>query len=101
MLAIDTTGAINWVCRVVLTYMRGCLRFGNTGYLSPIWDADCTLTILELTGQHAVQSGKMTKDLAICFHGTNKVTPDQYLNTIPFMDAVEDTLKSKLAHSRL
>jgi isocitrate dehydrogenase len=40
-----------------------------------------------------VEAGHMTKDLAICIHGSN-VTPDQYLNTEPFMDKVKDTLES-------
>lgn len=37
----------------------------------------------------------MTKDLAICVHGTTKVTPDQYLNTEPFMDKVAEALASR------
>lgn len=43
-----------------------------------------------------VESGKMTKDLAVCIHGP-KVTPDQYLETTPFLDALEENLKKKLA----
>jgi hypothetical protein len=38
---------------------------------------------------------EMTKDLAILVHGTP--TPDQYLNTIPFIDAVATKLQAKLA----
>jgi isocitrate dehydrogenase len=33
----------------------------------------------------------MTKDLAILIHGWG-VTPDQYLNTEPFMDAIKKNL---------
>lgn len=44
-----------------------------------------------------IQAGKMTKDLAICVHGTTKVTPDQYLNTEPFMDAIAETFAAKRA----
>ena len=29
------------------------------------------------------------------------MTPDQYLNTIPFMDAIKDTLDAKLAKDGL
>jgi hypothetical protein len=38
----------------------------------------------------------MTKDLAILVHGWG-VTPDQYLNTVPFIDAVAKKLEAKLA----
>eukprot|EP00644_Phytophthora_capsici_P003685 jgi/Phyca11/511341/fgenesh2_kg.PHYCAscaffold_82_\ len=37
-----------------------------------------------------VEQGHMTKDLAICIHGSN-VTPDHYLYTEDFMDKVKDT----------
>ncbi len=43
---------------------------------------------LEVAVVETIESGFMTKDLAICVHGTNTVTPDQYLNTEPFMDKV-------------
>lgn len=39
-----------------------------------------------------VQSGKMTKDLALCVHGPNPAR-DTYLNTNEFFDAVESGLK--------
>eukprot|EP00976_Prorocentrum_cordatum_P117786 1196363-Prorocentrum_minimum.AAC.2 len=38
---------------------------------------------------------EMTKDLAILVHGWG-VAPDQYLNTVPFIDAVAARLKDKL-----
>ncbi|CAI5701937.1 unnamed protein product [Peronospora effusa] len=37
-----------------------------------------------------VEAGHMTKDLAICIHGSS-VTPDHYLYTEDFMDKVKDT----------
>ena len=43
-----------------------------------------------------IEAGKMTKDLAICQHGS-KVTPDQYLNTEAFMDAVDEAFAAKRA----
>ena len=52
---------------------------------------------LEAAVIETIESGAMTKDLAICVHGTTKVTPDQYLTTTPFMDAVAETLSKKLA----
>lgn len=42
-----------------------------------------------------VESGKMTKDLAICIHG-EKVTADQYLTTEAFLDAIDTNLKKAL-----
>jgi isocitrate dehydrogenase len=37
---------------------------------------------LEAAVIETIEKGSMTKDLAICVHGTSKVTPDQYLNTV-------------------
>mmetsp|Transcript_7701 Transcript_7701/g.14482 ORF Transcript_7701/g.14482 Transcript_7701/m.14482 type:complete len:453 (+) Transcript_7701:90-1448(+) len=51
---------------------------------------------LEAAVKETVEGGEMTKDLAILVHGWD-VTPDQYLNTIPFIDAVARKLNSKLA----
>ncbi|KAH6825862.1 cytosolic NADP+-dependent isocitrate dehydrogenase [Perilla frutescens var. hirtella] len=42
-----------------------------------------------------VESGKMTKDLAILIHGPN-VSRDRYLNTEEFIDAVAEELRSRL-----
>lgn len=44
-----------------------------------------------------VESGKMTKDLAICVAGTNNVSRDKYRNTFEFLDDIAETLKAKLA----
>lgn len=41
------------------------------------------------------------QDLAICVHGTTKVTPEQYLNTIPFMDAIREDFERSFSTSRL
>ncbi len=43
-----------------------------------------------------VESGKMTKDLAVCVHG-NKVTSNDYLYTEDFLEAINTNLKAKLA----
>jgi isocitrate dehydrogenase len=42
-----------------------------------------------------VESGKMTKDLAVCIYG-NKVTLKDYLNTEDFLAAIDENLKAKL-----
>jgi isocitrate dehydrogenase len=50
---------------------------------------------LETVCIETVESGKMTKDLAVCIHG-NKVGKDQYLNTEDFLAAIDTNLKAKL-----
>ena len=47
---------------------------------------------LEKVCIRTVESGKMTKDLAVCIHG-DKVTTDQYLTTEKFMDALREELE--------
>ncbi len=51
---------------------------------------------LEQVCVETVESGKMTKDLAVCIHG-NKVGKDQYLNTEDFLSAIDENLKAKLS----
>ncbi|TDJ07559.1 MAG: isocitrate dehydrogenase (NADP(+)) [Deltaproteobacteria bacterium] len=43
-----------------------------------------------------VESGKMTKDLALCIHGKD-LKEDHYLNTQQFLEALDENLKAKLA----
>ncbi len=47
---------------------------------------------LEKTCIETVESGKMTKDLAVCIHG-DKVTADKYMNTVPFLEAIDQNLR--------
>jgi isocitrate dehydrogenase len=42
-----------------------------------------------------VETGKMTKDLAMCVHG-DKTTTEHYLNTQDFLDELDKNLKHKL-----
>ncbi|KAL5732044.1 isocitrate dehydrogenase (NADP(+)) [Ranunculus cassubicifolius] len=46
-----------------------------------------------------VESGKMTKDLALLIHGS-KLRRDQYLNTEEFIDAVAEELKKRLGATK-
>ncbi|VDK30717.1 unnamed protein product [Dibothriocephalus latus] len=46
-----------------------------------------------------IESGKMTKDLAICVHKTTSVNPDQYLNTMEFLEAVSQKFESLMQAS--
>ena len=50
---------------------------------------------LERVCIETVESGKMTKDLAVCVHG-EKVKPEQYLNTEAFLDAIDGNLRRAL-----
>ena len=51
---------------------------------------------LEEVCVQTVESGKMTKDLAVCIYG-EKVQPSQYLNTEPFLEAINQNLAHRLA----
>lgn len=51
---------------------------------------------LERVCVETVESGKMTKDLAVCIHGS-KVTREDYLTTQEFLSAIDENLKKALA----
>ncbi len=51
---------------------------------------------LEAVCIETVESGKMTKDLAVCIHGNKVNHGDHYLYTEEFLDAIDDNLKKKL-----
>ena len=51
---------------------------------------------LEKVCVDVVESGKMTKDLAVCIHG-DKVQPEHYLYTEDFLDAIDAELKARMA----
>ena len=51
---------------------------------------------LEETCIEVVESGRMTKDLALLIHG-DKLQKSDYLNTENFLDAIDKELKAKLA----
>ena len=50
---------------------------------------------LEKVCVETVESGKMTKDLAVCIYG-DKINADQYLTTEKFLDALDQNLKIAL-----
>jgi isocitrate dehydrogenase len=52
---------------------------------------------LERVCVETVESGKMTKDLAICIHGNKVTLGEHYLNTQDFLDAIDENLKAALA----
>ena len=50
---------------------------------------------LEKVCVDSVESGKMTKDLAVCIYG-EKVTADKYMNTEPFLEVINQGLQKAL-----
>ena len=53
-------------------------------------------TALEQVCIETVESGKMTKDLAVCIHGNKVNHGEHYLYTEEFLDALNEGLKNKL-----
>jgi isocitrate dehydrogenase len=51
---------------------------------------------LETVCIETVESGKMTKDLAVCIHGNKVSHGEHYLNTEEFLDAIDSNLKKKM-----
>lgn len=51
---------------------------------------------LEKVCIETVESGKMTKDLAVCIHGENVKHGEHYLYTEEFLSAIDENLKKKL-----
>jgi isocitrate dehydrogenase len=51
---------------------------------------------LEAVCIETVESGRMTKDLAVCIHGNKVKHGDHYLYTEEFLDAIDENLKKKL-----
>jgi isocitrate dehydrogenase len=52
---------------------------------------------LEQVCVETVESGKMTKDLALCIHGSKLNHGEHYLYTEEFLDALDANLQKKLA----
>jgi len=52
---------------------------------------------LEKVCVETVESGKMTKDLAVCIHGNKVTLGEHYLNTEDFLSALDTNLQAKLA----
>jgi isocitrate dehydrogenase len=51
---------------------------------------------LEKICVETVETGQMTKDLALCIHGKN-LKPEHYLHTEEFLDTLDKNLKARLA----
>ena len=77
----------------IFAWTRGLLHRGNLDGNQELVRFSQTL---ERVCIETVESGKMTKDLAMIVHG-DKVTPDKYLNTEPFLEAINQNLQKALA----
>lgn len=55
-------------------------------------------TALESVCVETVESGKMTKDLAVCIHGNKVTLGEHYMNTEDFLDAIDANLKARLSN---
>jgi isocitrate dehydrogenase len=56
---------------------------------------------LEAVCIETIEAGFMTKDLAICVKGTNKVDRKDYLNTFEFLDKIASNLAQKQNSSKI
>ena len=76
----------------IFAWTRG---LGHRGKLDNNPDLIHFCNTLEKVCVETVESGKMTKDLAVCIHG-EKVSNDNYLTTENFLDAIDSNLKIAL-----
>ncbi len=76
----------------IYAWTRGLFYRGKFDNNQPLIDFALKL---EKACIDTVESGKMTKDLALCVHGSN-LPQGSYLNTNAFLEAVESDLKAKL-----
>lgn len=76
-----------------LSLLLNCIFSNDTEFLSFCFRfADA----LEQACVECVESGKMTKDLAICIHGAQGTKENMYLNTLDFLEAIKETLAAKM-----
>jgi hypothetical protein len=82
---------------VARSWLCACTSHSVSSALSACTSHSASSALSACTSHSAssvFQGGSMTKDLAICVHGS-KVQPNQYLNTEPFMDAVATLFRSR------
>lgn len=78
----------------IFAWTRGLMHRGNLDNNQPLINFCQTL---EQVCIDVVESGKMTKDLAVCIYG-DKVNSEQYLYTEDFLEAINSELKNRLSH---
>jgi isocitrate dehydrogenase len=77
----------------IFAWTRGLAFRGKLDGNQPLIDF---ANALEAVCIETVESGKMTKDLAVCVHGNKVNHGDHYLYTEEFLDAIDTNLKAKL-----
>jgi isocitrate dehydrogenase len=77
----------------IFAWTRGLAFRGKLDGNQPLIDFANTL---EAVCIETVESGKMTKDLAVCIHGNKVSHGEHYLYTEEFLDAIDQNLKKKL-----
>jgi len=77
----------------IYAWTRGLMHRAKLDDLPELqkWCDTCERAVIE-----TVESGKMTKDLAICVAGTNNVPRDMYRNTFEFLDDIAENLNKAL-----
>ncbi|AXE18868.1 NADP-dependent isocitrate dehydrogenase [Runella rosea] len=78
----------------IFAWTRGLAFRGKLDGNQPLIDFS---EALEQVCVETVESGKMTKDLAVCIHGNKVNHGEHYLYTEEFLDAIDANLKAKLA----
>src|ERR1051326_5408085 len=78
----------------IFAWTRGLAFRGKLDTNQPLIDFS---NKLEEVCVETVESGKMTKDLAICIHGNKVNHGEHYLYTEEFLDAIDSNLKKKLS----
>lgn len=77
----------------IFAWTRGLAFRGKLDGNQPLIDF---ANALEEVCVETVESGKMTKDLAVCIHGNKVSHGDHYLYTEEFLDAIDENLQKKL-----
>jgi isocitrate dehydrogenase len=77
----------------IFAWTRGLAFRGKLDYNQELIDF---CTALEEVCVATVESGKMTKDLAVCIHGNKVKHGEHYLNTEEFLNALDESLKARL-----
>ena len=78
----------------IFAWTRGLAFRGKLDGNQPLIDF---CNALEQVCIEVVESGKMTKDLAVCIHGNKVSHGEHYLYTEEFLDAIDAGLQAKLA----
>jgi isocitrate dehydrogenase len=77
----------------IFAWTRGLAFRGKLDGNQPLIDF---ANSLESVCIETVESGKMTKDLAVCIHGNKVDHGTHYLYTEEFLDAIDGNLKTKV-----